>query len=232
MSLLSKKSWHVKSRKNIERVRRDEARAEEVLRLEQDRKLKAEQEFRVRQLKLRSNQPDTPSHQKFNLFEGIEDQKLDTSNVESTIESRSNNRSRYLVQSDANKPWYCSSSNVNLLTPSTSLSMRINDPLDRMNRIASTPRQDPMIASSHNATTYISSNPATLNLYQRRNNTSVKHESSSSPEIVKVISSEKKKHSLKDHSYKSRDRGRGKKFKRSSTNKRHDDDDHEHSSLR
>lgn len=54
MNILPKKSWHVRTRKNIERVQRDETEAKEKNRLAEKRRLQIEQELRIEELRKRA----------------------------------------------------------------------------------------------------------------------------------------------------------------------------------
>lgn len=118
MNILPKKSWHVRTRKNIERVKRDEAEAERLERIEQDRRLRAEQEARIRELRARAGidvKPTDHQVEHFNLFEGHQEQQQ-TSNAEHDEEERQREANKLqragiwnkLVRSeDVNQPWYC-----------------------------------------------------------------------------------------------------------------------------
>lgn len=118
MNILPKKSWHVRTRKNIERVQRDEAEAEKLQRDKQDRSLRAEQEARIRELRARAGLPEQASSQgdkHFNLFEGNQEQQQ-TTNPEHEEEERQRVAAKQqragiwnkLVRSnDVNRPWYC-----------------------------------------------------------------------------------------------------------------------------
>lgn len=118
MNILPKKSWHVRTKKNIERVHRDEAEAERVARIDEDRKLRAEQEARMRELRARAGLPETSGTQKhFNLFDGCQDSQQ-ISNKEHEEEKRQADSKweqkvgilKKLVRTeDVNQPWYCRS---------------------------------------------------------------------------------------------------------------------------
>lgn len=117
MNILPKKSWHVRTKKNIERVRRDEAEAERLARIEQNKQLEVEQEARVRELRLRAGleESEQPKGGHINLFAGFQDRKQE-SNREHEEEKR-DEESKWLQRAgvsnklgkpqDANKPWYC-----------------------------------------------------------------------------------------------------------------------------
>lgn len=115
MNILPKKSWHVRTRKNIERVKRDEAEAERLARIEQDKTLRIEQEVRIRELRLRSGIPSPKASGHFNLFEAPEDNRQSTNKEhddeqrqeEAKSEQRAGIFNRLGRSGDANKPWYC-----------------------------------------------------------------------------------------------------------------------------
>lgn len=118
MNILPKKSWHVRTKKNIERVHRDEAEAERLSRITEDRKLRAEQEARMRELRARAGLPETSETEKhFNLFDGCQDsQKI--GNKEHEDEKRQNETkweqrvgilNKLVRTEDVNQPWYCRS---------------------------------------------------------------------------------------------------------------------------
>lgn len=156
MNILPKKSWHVRTKKNIERVQRDEAEAERLARIEQDRILNVEHEVRMRELRVRAGIPE-PAEKNFNLFEGYQDQQQ-TTNKDCEDEKRQNQAKlqkslgifNKLVRSeDANKPWYCNSiSTINPKLDSLELSKQ---PLSKYDKESSksdliTSIYDPMTA--------------------------------------------------------------------------------------
>lgn len=114
MNILPKKSWHVKNRKNIERVKRDEAEAERLAELERSRLLEVEQEVRLRQLRTSSGQPESETKH-INLFDDYLD-KQQSKNPETEKEQRlqkaagpANTLGNFI---DVSRPWYCSSGTV------------------------------------------------------------------------------------------------------------------------
>lgn len=223
MSLLSKKSWHVRNRKNIERVRNDEAKAKEFLQIEQDRKLKAEQEFRIQQLKLRTGRAEEATKEHFNLFSDIEAlSKSDTANQNS--ESKLVNWTRHLVRPDADKPWYCSSNSSSLIESSpTKLTIRINDPLDKINlkNSLSTHRKRTEAGGSDSLSHVCTSRASARYLSDSKNRKDTR-QSDSSPEIIGIIEPKtrepRKKHrATRNHA--ERDERRSKKS--SSKHKKH-----------
>lgn len=118
MNILPKKSWHVRTKKNIERVHRDEAEAERLSRITEDRKLRAEQEARMRELRARAGLPETLETEKhFNLFDGCQDSRQ-IGNKEHEEEKRQNDTkweqrvgilNKLVRTEDVNQPWYCRS---------------------------------------------------------------------------------------------------------------------------
>lgn len=68
MNILPKKSWHVRNKKNIERVQRDEAEAERRAKIEKDRQSRIDEELRVRDLRTRLG-IESPATGHFNLFD-------------------------------------------------------------------------------------------------------------------------------------------------------------------
>lgn len=116
MNILPKKSWHVRTKKNIERVKRDEAEAERLARIEQDRVLHVEQEARIRELRARSGIAETIESKHINLFEGSSDQQQSSSKEEADEKLREQTQWQQKLgiinklgrSEDANQPWYCS----------------------------------------------------------------------------------------------------------------------------
>lgn len=115
MNILPKKSWHVRTKKNIERVRRDEAEAEKATRIEQARHLQVESEARARELRARAGvEEGTSRPDPFSLFEGCKDQIGAEISAEERLKVRENERwmekvgiSKRLVRADdINRPWY------------------------------------------------------------------------------------------------------------------------------
>lgn len=129
MNILPHKSWHVRTKKNIERVRRDEARAEAEENEKQRRIQLAEQEARTELLRrraresLKSNVTETVftglNDEHVNIFDSV-DEKIDAKNEEHEREVKEE-RERwekriglltYLDQGEAKsgqKPWYLQS---------------------------------------------------------------------------------------------------------------------------
>lgn len=223
MSLLSKKSWHVRNRKNIERVKNDEAKAEALLRVEQDRKLKAEQEFRIQQLKLRTGQAVKETEKHINLFEGSEDKLSKSEAIQSNIETRRDNWNRHLVRPDANKPWYCSGNSASLIGSSpTKLTIRINDPLDRINL------KNSLLSHSQTRRSTDQPEPSTSQASAaHRPRSSAPMQSDSSPEIIDIIEPTKKVSPAKDLD-KKRDRGSRERKIAKSKHKKHGHKSHHH----
>ena len=128
MNILPKKSWHVRTRKNIERVQRDEAEAKRSVQIERDRILRAEHEARIRALKGRAGLvKDGPesSGTHFNLFEGCQEYQQ-TSNPEHEEEERQLEARRRAQAgiynrlgrpTDVQEPWYMSSSKHKIVKP-------------------------------------------------------------------------------------------------------------------
>lgn len=119
MNILPKKSWHVRNRRNIDRVRRDEAEAERKTKIEQDRVLQVEQEHRLRELRARHGLAEQVDGKHFTLFPELEPQSSSSSSGvakyhtnrqgDSTDQSSPTTRScsNTLGRSDdTNMPWY------------------------------------------------------------------------------------------------------------------------------
>lgn len=114
MNILPKKSWHVRSKKNIERVHQDEAEAAKTESLERERKLRAEQEARIRELRARAGIPE-PQRGHINLFEESQDHQQsrnrDHEKEKQDDEARWQQKVGLLKKlvraEDVNKPWYC-----------------------------------------------------------------------------------------------------------------------------
>jgi hypothetical protein len=120
MNILPKKSWHVRTRKNIERVKRDEAEAERLSNIERDRRLRAEQEARVKELRIRAGIYDEEQDKRVDLFEGFQDAQQ-TSNPDYEKEQRQIDAARrvragltnsLIRPEDVNKPWYLDQTTV------------------------------------------------------------------------------------------------------------------------
>lgn len=119
MNILPKKSWHVRSRRNIERVRRDEAEAEHRAKLEQDRVLQVEQEHRMRELRNRRGLPEPGQGKHFTLFPELEAQSTSSPRATNVLEKFHASQDEPDVQvkqqtawnklgrpTDSNTPWY------------------------------------------------------------------------------------------------------------------------------
>lgn len=116
MNILPKKSWHVRTKRNIERVQRDEAEADRLAKEQQDRVLIADRERRLAELRARSVGHQASSKQSqlepLNLFD-IPDE-LQTTSRRCPNEEGSTNRSerlgapnRFAKPRDISLPWYC-----------------------------------------------------------------------------------------------------------------------------
>lgn len=126
MNILPKKSWHVRTKRNIARVRRDEAQAADE-ELEKERRVRlAEQEARTDLLRRRARSRTAPgnsssdicsSEKRVNVFET--DEKSNAKNIEHEKEVKAEQEKyekgigylTYLGQSElsAGKPWYLES---------------------------------------------------------------------------------------------------------------------------
>lgn len=115
MNILPKKSWHVRNKKNIERVRRDEAEAARIEGIEKDRILRAEQEARIRELQARAGVSQLVQAEHINLFQNTLDHQQ-TTNKDYEREKREEDAkwqqkvgliNKLVKSDDVNKPWYC-----------------------------------------------------------------------------------------------------------------------------
>lgn len=124
MNILPKKSWHVRAKKNIERIRRDEAEAERLKNIEQERILQVEQEVRVRELRLRQSLPESSSSGHLNLFKDSYEQSTSSKELEErrTQEEQKSRQAfgssnQFGRPSDLGRPWYCQrDSRTNLIS--------------------------------------------------------------------------------------------------------------------
>jgi len=130
MNILHHKSWHVRNKDNIQRVRRDEANAAAEEKEKQKRKAIAESEARLNILRAKSSSLSGPTKQidfvssdsapsHINLFEKEENGKLnEDKNAEVTLEKKQEQEKfekkigllKYLVDEEdlnlKNQPWY------------------------------------------------------------------------------------------------------------------------------
>lgn len=121
MNILPKKSWHVRTKSNIERVRRDEEEAEKKALVDEDRRLKVEQEKRIAELRRIAGILDSSSSNSFTLGinkqEGSQIDKLvsNSTNKEGEFEQRESELKKHAKLGvtcrlghthDASKPWY------------------------------------------------------------------------------------------------------------------------------
>lgn len=133
MNILPKKSWHVRTRKNIDRVQRDEAEASEKARIELDRKLRIEQEIRLKELRARAGattEKEASDHSI--LFD--DDQKLDGSGSseedkkliarakldEGRWHEKLGLSGKLVKDEDITQPWYCKNARIKINPPSSS----------------------------------------------------------------------------------------------------------------
>lgn len=120
MNILPKKSWHVRTRKNIERVQRDEAEASKKAHIELDRRLRVEQELRLKELRTRAGLTTTSDDlTHFNLFDEVKNPEIsESSEGEKQLIERAKldadkwqdrlGLSGKLVKDDVvTQPWYC-----------------------------------------------------------------------------------------------------------------------------
>ncbi|XP_059813553.1 leukocyte receptor cluster member 1 [Hypanus sabinus] len=153
MNILPKKSWHVRSRDNVERVRRDEERAAAEERESKRRAALADQEARTEFLRKRArlSLPDVPTHevvpvhQKLNLFSDLEGGKMEkVGSKEYEAERRQEKERReralglltYLGQSASESqtapPWYTQPPSLQEVTDTDVRLKRRMDPLRGM----------------------------------------------------------------------------------------------------
>lgn len=121
MNILPNKSWHVRTRKNIDRVKRDEAEAERLSKIERDRQARIDQEIRLQALRDKQG-IERPKDTHFSLFETDQpDQIVQTVNKDLLKEKRrvESDRlerlgiSKSLSRSKDNKrPWYSNDTTI------------------------------------------------------------------------------------------------------------------------
>lgn len=158
MNILPKKNWHVRTRKNIEKVRRDEARAADEERKLQSRIDLAEREARIDYLRKKSKalhgseEPFAgPSRRQVDIFADAQEGKGDVRvNVEHEKEEKARKEKweervgilTYLHKKneDIDKPWYLQPHETRMTQDDPEAEMRreknqqFNDPLVTMNR--------------------------------------------------------------------------------------------------
>lgn len=161
MNILPKKSWHVRNKNNIERVRRDEQKAAEEEKERQKRIAIAESEARTELLRQKSRQhhnsdltlPASSSSQRhINFFEDLEQgTKLGGKNVEHEEEKRLEKEKQekaiglltYLgqgsVELGANKPWYFKAPEKRKCDDDSSFASKQKDEVDAKKKRASDP---------------------------------------------------------------------------------------------
>lgn len=120
MNILPKKSWHVRTKKNIERVRRDEAEAEKRNQIEKDRQLRVQQELRLQELTGKAGVKDR-NVQHFNLFDldldvdqskRIPNREYEQEKHQDHIRwlDKSGISKSLSISNDVQNPWYCGKS--------------------------------------------------------------------------------------------------------------------------
>lgn len=165
MNILPHKSWHVRTKRNIERVRRDEAQARADQEETQRRVLLAEQEARTQLLrnKARSENsstvtqhfvPGSSSPKHVNIFEGAEDSK-DNKNVEHEQELKQEKEKwekkigllQVLASKDdeeTHRPWYLMSHEVRMKLNDDDANKNIVDQSKEMKQIKVKKFHDPL----------------------------------------------------------------------------------------
>ncbi len=159
MNILPKKSWHVRTRKNIEKVRRDEAQAAEEEKSRLERVALAEREARTRFLRKRARGQDRGqefNEEPANIFQGIKDGEGDKRvNLEHELEEKKKREQweekvgilKYLHKKDADvdQPWYLKSHAERLGSESSKSNSHQDerlreDPLNDMEKLLSRSR--------------------------------------------------------------------------------------------
>lgn len=139
MNILPKKSWHVRTKKTIERVRSDEAEAETAASLEKEKKLRAEQEERLRKLRAQAGLSDKSDRRHVDSLDGQDNSRLpkneeheeERRREESKWEERSGIVKKLVRPEDVAQPWY-SNGQTSSEKPSNSKSkhnLRVEDPM-------------------------------------------------------------------------------------------------------
>ncbi|KAI8094974.1 uncharacterized protein B0P05DRAFT_524149 [Gilbertella persicaria] len=120
MNILHHKSWHVYNKANIEKVRQDEAKAEEEAKKKHDRVVLAESEARLELLRQRANVnlpvETKPSSvvQHVNLFQDLED-KATNEEYEAEKKTKQDKQEKQFTMyldkgtSQQDRPWYARS---------------------------------------------------------------------------------------------------------------------------
>lgn len=137
MNLLPKKSWHVRTKKTIDRVRSDQADAEEVTRVEQNTKLRSEQEARIRELRANAGFSDDfqKGHNAIDNYTSKQEAKNDEHEKEKRHEEEKWQEkvgiAKKLVRSeDVAQPWYSNGQqSTEKPTESKSKCLRAEDPM-------------------------------------------------------------------------------------------------------
>lgn len=216
MNILPKKSWHVRTKKNIERVRRDEAEAERLSKLEQDRILHVQQEARARDIRAKAGIAEPQGH--FNLFEPSLVSTFATNREHEEEKQRDKEKweqkvgiSKKLVRSeDIDQPWYARATTTSSAVkedrklPESNLVMSMYDPMTTMKhaeeivrakkierrkqeRIAQQARDKLLMYHQRYSGQASSSSSQLLVGCQKKSQESRLLQSDSSPECVKIV---------------------------------------------